>query len=195
MKKDKSNKKIINDKSEDIVDDIIFEAETDSDMVGVKSAFGIGGEDSQIRKLKKKLREAQEKAKENLDGWQRLKADVANAKQGESERFARAKERGVENVLDSLLPALDSFDSAMQGDAWDNIDEAWRMGMEFVYGQLIGALEANGVSRYGAIGDMLDNNMHEVADGSDVNGVKIKKVLRSGYRAGDKIIRPAKIMV
>jgi molecular chaperone GrpE len=185
-------KKQVENQEDDIImdDDVTFEAETDSDMVGSKSSFGGGSEESQVKKLKKKLKEAQEKAKENLDGWQRLKADVANGKQADAERLKRAKLRGAEEVLESLLPALDSFDSAMQGEAWEGIDGPWRMGMEFVYTQLTGALEGHGVIAFGQVGDTFDAALHDAASGE---GEKVIKVLRKGYKSGEHIIRPARV--
>jgi len=189
MKKNQDNNDI---EAEEVIDEVTFEAETDADMVGSKSSFGGGSEESQVKKLKNKLKEAQEKAKDNLDGWQRLKADVANNKQGDAERLSRAKLRGAEEVLESLLPALDSFDAAMQGDAWEGIDESWRMGMEFVHSQLLGALSQHGVEAYGAVGDTFDTVLHEANSGE---GEKVTKVLVKGYKNSNGVIRPARVVV
>lgn len=176
------------------MDDVVFEEDSNSDPV---TSFTKGG-DTQVQKLKKKLKETELKAKENLDGWQRLKADMANGKKEESERLARAKARGTEEVLESLLPALDSFDSAMQGEAWATIDSAWRQGMEFVYNQLLGALETHGVTSFGAAGDVFDANLHEAAEYATVadaqQNERIQKVLRKGYK-GAKVVRPARVVV
>ncbi len=176
-------------KEEHQEDDVIFETELEQEG---KSSFGSLGGDSQVHKLKKKLKKAEQQAKENLDGWQRLRADVANSKKEHSERIARAKSKGAEEVLESLLPALDSFDSAMQAGSWASIDDAWRQGMEFVHGQLIGALEQHGISIFGEVGDKLDPSLHEVGEG---DGDKIKKILRKGYKSGDNVIRPARVVV
>ncbi len=181
------NKKVTTD-----ADDVVFEAETDVDMVGGKSSFGSGGKEDQIKKLKKKLKEAEQRAKENLDGWQRLKADMANKNSNDAKRLTDAKEKGKKSLLESLLPALDSFDSAMQGDAWNAVDDAWRMGMEFVHTQLMQALEDNGVKSFGAVGDEFDTSKYEAAEG---DGEKVIKVLRKGYLLGTKVIRPARVIV
>ncbi len=192
MKKDTSNNKKEKKETDEMVDDITFEAETDSDMVGSKSSFSGGSEESQVKKLKKKLKEAEQKAKDNLDGWQRLKADNANAKQTEAEKLKRAKVRGAQEVLESLLPALDSFDSAMQGSAWEGIDEAWRTGMEFVYNQLVEALNNHDIVAYGKVGDIFDASLHEANSGE---GEKITKVLVKGYKNSNGVIRPARVVV
>jgi len=166
-------------------DDVVFEPEQES-----KSSFGNVSSNSQVQKLKKKLKECELKAKENLDGWQRLRADTANSKKSDAERISRAKARGVEGVLESILPALDSFDSAMQADSWASIDKAWRDGMEFVHTQLINALEQHGVVAFGNIGDKFDTESHDAAEGKRET---VTKVLRKGYKLGDSVIRPARV--
>jgi len=178
--------------NEQQIDDVIIEPEQE-----IKSSFGNASEESQVKKLKKKLKEAEQKAKENLDGWQRLKADAANSKKEESERLSRSRERGVEQVLESLLPALDSFDSAMQGSAWESIDSAWRQGMEFVHSQLIGALEQHGVHAFGTVGDAFDTASHEAAEHQATEGGAevVQQVLRRGYKSSAGVIRPARVVV
>jgi molecular chaperone GrpE len=175
-------------------DDVVFEPEQGE----VKSSFG-NSAGSQVAKLKKKLKEAQQSAKENLDGWQRLKADMANSKKAESERLARAKSKGAEEVLESLLPALDSFDSAMQGSAWESIDEAWRQGMEFVHSQLVTALESHGVIAYGIVGGSFNTDEYEAAEHivveDEAQANKVQKVLRKGYKNKSGVLRPARVVV
>jgi len=183
----------IQDNQQSEQDDIVFEPEQDG-----KSSFA-SSESTLIAKLKRKLKGAEQSARENLDGWQRLKADMANGKKAESERLAKAKQRGAQEVLESLLPALDSFDSAMQGSAWESQDEAWRQGMEFVHSQLVSALEAHGVSAYGLVGDSFNTEEYEAAEHIEVDDkeqdTKVQKVLRKGYKDNSGIIRPARVVV
>jgi molecular chaperone GrpE len=176
-------------------DDIVIEPEQDE---VVASSFD-KSTDSQIKRLKKQLKEAKEQARENLDGWQRLKADTANSKKAESERLGRERERGAQEVLESLLPALDSFDSAMHGNAWEQIDTAWRQGMEFVYSQLVSALESHGVSSFGEVGDNFDSTSYDAAEHKRVDSLeqdgKVLQVLRKGYKNKSGIVRPARVVV
>lgn len=147
---------------------------------------------AEVTALKERLKESEAKAKEYLDGWQRAKADMANAKKAENERLVRLKDSAVEEVLQSLLPALDSFDSAMHASAWQSIDSAWRQGMEFVYTQLLSGVEAHGAQSFGMVGDAFDPVLHEAAEG---DGAHITKVLRKGYKVGERIIRPARVIL
>lgn len=147
-------------------------------------------ESTTVQKLKKQLAACQSERAEYLDGWQRLKADMANNKKSEGDRLTCERERGVEAVLESLLPALDSFDAARQGSAWEEVSDAWRQGMGFVYTQLTDALEQHGVRAFGAPNEAFDPTRHEAAEGE---GETIKAVLRKGYTIGERVIRPARV--
>ncbi len=193
MSKDVKDNKDKQELSQEL-DDIIIEPEQQEGV----SSFA-KSQSSEVQKLKKQLKAAKQKAKENLDGWQRLKADIANNKKLENQRLKREQERGVEKVLESLLPALDSFDSAMHGSAWESIDEAWRTGMEFVHSQLVSALESHGITSYGSVGEDFNADEHEAAEHMQVDSKeqdnKIQKVLRKGYKSKNGVIRPARVMV
>ena len=77
-------------------DDVTFETELDSDSASSLGGSAFGGKDpmEMITSLKEKLKLAQKEAGENLDGWQRTKADFVNAKKREEEerRKREAKE-------------------------------------------------------------------------------------------------------
>lgn len=153
---------------------------------------------AKMDKLKHELKEAKEKRDEYLDGWQRAKADMVNIRREAAENAVRAASRGKESLLEDLLPALDSFDMAAMSESWGAIDESWRSGMEQVRNQLLNALSQHGIERFGKVGEQLDHVLHEVAqEVEDVAGESgtIVRVLRYGYRAGDRILRPAHIIV
>ncbi len=193
-KKENKNKQTqIKDKEENI-DDIIIEPEQQE---GVSSFTK--SESSEVQKLKKQLKIAKQEAKDNLDGWQRLKADMANSQKTQADKLKQERERGAQEVLKSLLPALDSFDSAMQGDAWESIDNAWRQGMEFVYTQLISALQEHNIESFGVEGDEFDSTIHEASEHKSVEqksqNNKILKILQKGYKSENGVIRPARVIV
>lgn len=170
-------------------EDIDFEPEDDMGSAAALKA--------KMEKLKHELKEAKEKRDEYLDGWQRAKADMANIRREAAADALRASARGKEALVDDLLPALDSFDMAAMSESWGAIDESWRSGMEQVRNQLLNALSQHGIERFGKVGDALDHALHEVAqEVDDVAGEPstIVRILRYGYRAGDRIIRPAHVI-
>ena len=81
--------------------------------------------------------------------------------------------------------------------AWESVDASWRTGIEHIRSQLLDVLTRNGVERYGAVGDTFDHALHEVVqEVDDVAGESgsIVRIVRYGYRAGDRIIRAAQVI-
>ncbi len=169
--------------------DIEFEANDDSNEPLGASA--------KIKQLREQLKEAQQKRDEYLDGWQRSKADSINAKKDIEARAARTAETLREALVHDIIPALDSFDLAAQSEAWATVSDGWRSGMEAVRDQLLGALKSHGIERFGKVGEKLNHALHEVIEErDDVAGDSghIVRILRYGYKAAEKVLRPAQVI-
>mgnify|MGYP001345305776 CR=1 FL=1 len=149
-----------------------------------------------VKKLRAKLKKCEQEKKEYLDGWQRLKADTVNARKNQKQSFELSQKRIAQKFFQELLPALDSFDIATQGDAWEALDVVWKQGIEYVHVQLLTSLENSGVEHYGMVGDTFDPALHEAgghAEGGESN--TLARVERRGYKMGNTVIRPAQVVV
>jgi molecular chaperone GrpE (heat shock protein) len=69
---------------------------------------------SKLKQLRKELLQAQKERDENLAGWQRSKADLINFRKNVEEDKKRDMLRAKGSIIQSIIPALDSFSSAMQ---------------------------------------------------------------------------------
>jgi molecular chaperone GrpE len=169
-------------------EDLDFEPEDELGSLGAVKA--------KMQKLREELKEAKAKRDEYLDGWQRCKADMVNTKKEVAEALARAGGRGKEILVEELIPALDGFDVAMQGAAWNSVDGAWRNGIEGIRAQIEGVLKAHGVEIYGQEGEPFDPALHEPIQEED-GGMShtVAKVLRRGYRTKERLLRPAQVTV
>ena len=148
----------------------------------------------------KKLSEIEECKKEKqeyLDGWQRARAEMANLKKIHSDEKKLFTSIGKEKMLNELVPVLDNFNAAFQGEAWENVDKNWRVGVEYIHKQFIDILNNNGVEEFGSLNDEVDFEKYEVLEEveSDLESGKIVQIVQKGYKIGDKIIRPAKIKI
>lgn len=153
------------------------------------------GSESLSAELQKALQERQE----YLDGWLRLKADVANLKKNELSRLTWAEAAGKESVFEAVLPALDGFEMAIKSPAWQAVDPAWRTGMEGVYGQLQSALTQAGAQKFGIIGEHFDPTVHEPVATEETDDATldatVTQVLATGWKLGEKILRPARVKI
>ena len=176
---------------------MIAHDEHDIDFEPEEELGDIDAAKAKLKKLKDELEKVKKERQEYLDGWQRCKADAINARKDTESRAARTAELLREALVHDIIPALDSFDMAADSEAWNNVEPGWRSGMERVRDQLIEALKRHGIERYGKVGDMLDHALHEVVQESDEmpgKSAEIVRVLRSGYRAGERVLRPAQVI-
>ncbi len=149
----------------------------------------------EIDTLKAQLEEANAKAKENLDGWQRAQAEFVNYKS----RLARDQEtqrvlmKG--DIFKRVLPILDDLERALA-----NVPEGdpWASGLELIVRKFQSILESEGLKRIDAKGQPFDPNFHEAISHEPVDGVKsghVIEVVQNGYTLGDRVIRPAMVRV
>ena len=137
---------------------------------------------------------------EYLDGWQRARADLLNArKQFEAEK-RELVQFAKEGLIFDMLGALDSFDMAFSNrEAWERVEANWRSGIEYIYQQLLSTLEAHGVTQFSPLGEKFNPSEHEsmavepVTEAAEAG--KIVHVLQKGYRLHGKVIRAAKVKV
>jgi molecular chaperone GrpE len=177
----------------DAPDDFVIE---ESDEEG-----NVGSPADQMKRLREKLKKAVAEKQEYLDGWQRLRADFLNYKKRTDEALEHAEEIGRSSVIEDLLSAVESFDMAMGNkEAWEKVEKNWRMGVEYIYQQLLGGLESHGLKSLSpAIGSPFDPTHHSAVETvhTDDEGKDhtVAEVVQKGYMLGDKVLRPPKVKV
>ncbi|WP_205328361.1 nucleotide exchange factor GrpE [Glycomyces sp. YM15] len=122
---------------------------------------------------------------------QRITAEFQNYRKRVERDKARSGELATAAVLQSLLPVLDDMDRAR-----DHGDLNGPFGS--VAEQLVNALAKHGLESFGAKGDAFDPQVHEAVAHMQMPGVDgptCIDVMRSGYRLGDKLLRPALVAV
>ncbi len=176
--------------SDHVTDDVDFESEDD---LGAVAALKV-----KIRALHQSLEQCRKERQEYLDGWQRSKADGINARKEAIASADRLATRSKETLIEDIIPTLDAFDMAMNNESWSKMDSQWRSGIEFIRNQLSDALTRNGVEAFGKVGDPLDHNLHEVVSeiaDDEGDSQAIVRVVRKGYKASDRILRPAHVVI
>ncbi len=134
---------------------------------------------------------------EYLSLAQRTQADFENFRKRVAREAAQAQERGVIKLAGELLPALDNLDRALAAAAEDDplLD-----GVRLVHSELGAGLARAGVESFSPLGERFDPALHEAmatakqpADGAESG--TIVEVYQPGYRLGQTIIRPARVVV
>ena len=133
---------------------------------------------------------------EYLDLLQRTKADFENYRK----RALRDQERLVahahERLVRELLPILDDLERALE--AAERHEEAALVdGVQLVQQSLRKALEKEGLAEIETEGGF-DPHVHEAMLTQPGNGAEpgsVLEVVQRGYRLGDKVVRPARVIV
>jgi molecular chaperone GrpE len=126
---------------------------------------------------------------------QRTQADFENYRKRVARDAALAQDRGVAKLAKELLPALDNLDRAIEAaPAEDPLLE----GVRLVRSELAAALARAGIEAFAPLGEPFDPNHHEAMAQQSVQGAAagtVAEVYQNGYRMGEAIIRPARVLV
>lgn len=153
-----------------------------------------------LKKLRADLKACKKEKEEYLIGWQKERADFANYKKQEDDRKANFSESLRERILTRFLTVVDSFNMAFQNrEAWEKVDEGWRKGVEYIYGQLNTIFEEYGVKAIGEVGESFDHNIHDSVEMVNTDKKeqdhKIAEVIQKGYKLGDRVVRAVRVKV
>ena len=150
-------------------------------------------------KLNEELEEAKKKAQENLESWQRERADFSNYKKRIERDQEVSKKKYKSDVLEKFIPVLDDLELAYAHRPEDGEAAAWAEGIELIIRKFKSLLENDGMTKIDVkAGDKLDPNIHmavSAEDSDEYESEQIIEVLKNGYRMGDKIINPAIVRV
>ena len=160
-------------------------------------AFALAGEELEALTAKA------EKADEYLQLAQRTQADFENFRKRAAREAAIAKERGATKLALELLPAVDNLERALehapaQSDPDHPDDGAFVSGIKHVHSDVVAALQRAGIERYSPEGEQFDPTLHEAVAQQPVEGYEpgtVVEVFQRGYRMGDSVVRPARVVV
>ena len=122
---------------------------------------------------------------------QRLQAEYANYRKRVERDRAVAHESAVGAVLTELLALLDDVDRAEQHGELTG-------GFKAVADQLNSITSRIGLEKYGTAGEAFDPQIHEALmhdQSADVAVATASKILQSGYKYKERILRPARVAV
>ena len=145
------------------------------------------------------LEEALRESEEYRDRWMRLAAEFDNYKKRRSREFDALVRSASENLIRELLPVLDSVARALEHRAdGEEESDGFKQGVTMIMEQFPKVLERRGLSEIDALGQPFDPNYHEalmqMSSDEHAEGL-VMGVVDRGYRLGDKVIRPAKVVV
>jgi molecular chaperone GrpE len=124
------------------------------------------------------------------DRYLRALADLENYRKRSAQEVERRVAEQAERLLLEWIEAVDSVDRALGMQPSD--------GLRSVLEQMEAILARHGVERVGAAGDRFDPELHEaisVQESDEVPDRTVLDIARSGYRQGERVLRPAQVVV
>ena len=139
----------------------------------------------------------QAEKQEMMNTLVRRQADFENFKKRVEKEKQQDRSRGVEIVIEQMLPVLDAFDRALAGPvSAENAD--YRKGFEMIRGQLWNSLAKQGLERIDTAGQEFDPNVHhaiESVPNTEHGEGTVVGEMQPGYRFQGRVLRPAMVRV
>lgn len=144
------------------------------------------------------------KVEEYLDGWRRCQAEFENYRRVQGDAQRDLVKYATQNLILELIPVLDNFRSATEHVPEEQKESAWVTGIMHIRKQLEQVLESGGLEEIAVKeGDNFDPAVHEAVEDKECVHCqadkkyrnRIKRVAQGGYRMGERVIRPARVVV
>jgi molecular chaperone GrpE len=134
------------------------------------------------------------------DKWLRAVAELDNVRKRAKRDVDVAGTRGIARLARELLPALDNFERALAAAEAqpENRDHHLTDGIRLVQTELLAALARVGIEPDSPKGERFDPHRHEAIAQQPADGAEpgtIVEVYSAGYRHGEDVLRPAKVVV
>jgi molecular chaperone GrpE len=164
---------------------------------------GGGPDRAELIATRAELKRVETENAELRDHLTRRQADFENYRKRVDRERSETYNRVVADVATKLLPVLDNLKRALETEASVESSESdefrhFLSGVDLIYKQLNGVLEALGVKPVAAVGEQFDPHIHEAVVTEATDDYEPDTVMQeivAGYRLGDKLIRPALVKV
>ena len=125
-------------------------------------------------------------------------ADSENYKK----RLTREKEEyckyAVSSFIEEVIPVIDNLELALEHGRKNEACKDLVQGVEMTLNMFYQVLEKNNLKQVGSEGEDFDPNFHEAMaqqEREDMDEGKICQVMQKGYLLGERLVRPAKVLV
>ena len=158
----------------------------------------------EIVALEASLGQARDEIEELKDRALRATAEAENVRRRAERSIENAAKFALEKFVADLLPAVDSFERAVEAATGPSLGQgeatasAMAEGLELSLKLLVGAMDRQGIAVVDPIGAPFDPNLHEamtMVDNAEVEPGSVIQVFQKGYTVNGRLTRPARVIV
>jgi molecular chaperone GrpE (heat shock protein) len=168
---------------------------------GEDASVGEGsvGKPSYVEELEQRLAERDRQVQQSLQQLKSATTEYDEARVRARREVVREVERGKRAMLGELLEVLDNLDRALDAGATAQSVDTLLEGVRLVRSQFLNRLEGFGITAIEALNQPFDPAVHEAVTTVPVSSPddddRVIGIVRSGYRIGDDVLRPAMVAV
>ena len=157
------------------------------------------GKPTYVEQLEQQIAEKDRQIQEYLTKYRKASAEFEDSRLRLRREISKDVERARRDVLVELLEIVDNLDRAIESARNGASHDALTQGVEMVRRQFLAKLDGFGVQPIEAVNQTFDPTLHEAvssvpAQSPEQDGVIVGTV-RTGYRIGDEVLRPAAVAV
>jgi len=152
-----------------------------------------------VSRLENEVAEARTAAAQATDKYLRLAAEFDNYKKRSLKERTEAHTRAQADLIAKLVDALDDLARFAHIDPAETTARTYHEGVDMVERKVWKQLDAIGVTRIDQAGVPFDPNQHEAVTMAPASAAAqdhtVGAILQPGYKIGDALIRPARVVV
>jgi molecular chaperone GrpE len=173
-------------------------AEEDQTFEAIEEIEATADDPEVVLTIEEQLAKALAEAEDYKDRWMRGQAEFANARKRMEKQRTETYTNAKADVVLKVLPALDDFERAIENTPAPIREDSWYEGIQLVERKFKTLLEGLHITPIETVGVSFDPNFHEAISQEPTDEFEsgiICRELQKGYQIGDRVIRPALVIV
>ena len=162
-------------------------ADTDSEDSDKKKSF-----------FKKKKDKKDEQIEELTDKVKRQMAEFDNFRKRTEKEKSQMYDMGAKTIVEKILPVIDNFERGLAAVPEESKEDAFFVGIDKIYRQMLTVLEEAGVTPIEAVGAEFDPNFHNAVmhvEDETLGENVVAEELQKGYMYRDTVVRHSMVKV
>ena len=148
--------------------------------------------------FKKKKDKKDEQIEELTDKVKRQMAEFDDFRKRTEKEKSQMYDMGAKTIVEKILPVIDNFERGLAAVPEDNKEDAFVVGMDKIYRQMLTVLEEAGVKPIEAVGAEFDPNFHNAVmhvEDETLGENVVAEELQKGYMYRDTVVRHSMVKV
>ena len=167
---------------------------------GETAEAAAGDKDGSARKgfFKKKKDKKDEQIEELTDQVKRQMAEFDNFRKRTEKEKTQMYDMGARSIVEKILPVIDNFERGLAGVSEEQKEDAFVVGMDKIYRQMLTELETIGVTPIEALGKEFDPEYHNAVmqvESEEFESGVVAQELQKGYMYKDSVVRHSMVAV